>query len=222
MSSTAARKSREAPTLFLFAIVGFGVSFVSIISIENATLPRSVTIASGKTRVSGKSEPKETVAICQDGFESEVASQGVEKVVRGHAFNDQAATDRLDSTTTLIHVSISPESRVRSSTGEAEAKLVHRQWTDFELSIENTAGVRSRLSMKSDQFMIDGADSLDRWLWAELVPDERLTGDRMELRKLRLWSRDQGKRAAVIEFNVGEGTQDLGFRSDVLMIFDIQ
>ena len=56
----------------------------------------------------------------------------------------------------------------------------------------------------------------------ELRPSGPLTGALHERRVVRLWSRNQGKRAAVLNVNAGQGTQDLGFRSDVLITFDIK
>ena len=39
---------------------------------------------------------------------------------------------------------------------------------------------------------------------------------------IQLYSRDAGQREAKIGFNVGQGTQDLGFRSDVDILFDVR
>ena len=47
-----------------------------------------------------------------------------------------------------------------------------------------------------------------------------LSGLKLEYRILALYSRDPGKRSAVLAFNVGQGTQDLGFRADVTLTFD--
>ena len=41
----------------------------------------------------------------------------------------------------------------------------------------------------------------------------------MEYRILQLYSRDAGRREATLVFNVGQGTQDLGFRSEVPILF---
>ena len=46
-----------------------------------------------------------------------------------------------------------------------------------------------------------------------------LSGLALEYRIIQLYSRDAGKREAKISFNVGQGTQDLGFRSDVDVLF---
>jgi hypothetical protein len=47
-----------------------------------------------------------------------------------------------------------------------------------------------------------------------------LSGLRLEYRVVSLYSRDTGKREANLEFNVGQGTQDIGFRNAVPILFD--
>ena len=46
-----------------------------------------------------------------------------------------------------------------------------------------------------------------------------LSGLKLEYRIVQLYSRDAGKREAKFFFNVGQGTQDLGFRNDVDVLF---
>jgi hypothetical protein len=47
----------------------------------------------------------------------------------------------------------------------------------------------------------------------------RLTGLALEYAILEIYSRDAGQRSAKIAFNVGQGTQDIGFRNDVMTVF---
>ena len=47
----------------------------------------------------------------------------------------------------------------------------------------------------------------------------RLSGLEVEYRILQLFSRDAGKREGKLSFNVGQGSQDLGFRSDIDILF---
>ena len=122
----------------------------------------------------------------------------------------------------LILVSISPESRVKASTGAAKPILEQGAWTEFPIEIENAARITSPLFIESAQLMQSDDDlARDRWLKIELDPSGPLTGALNERRSVRLWSRDRGKRAAVLNVNAGQGTQDLGFRSDVLITFDV-
>ncbi len=47
-----------------------------------------------------------------------------------------------------------------------------------------------------------------------------LSGLRLEYRIIQLYTRDTGKREALIGFNIGQGTQDIGFRNAVPILFD--
>jgi len=120
----------------------------------------------------------------------------------------------------FLTVIISPESRVRVLEGNLVPGLVQHAWVDAQISIENQAGVTSSIRLESEQFVDDRlGESRMRWLRVELVPDTPLTGASWEHRKLRIWSRDQGVRAANIRVNVGQGTQDLGFRGELAQTF---
>ena len=47
----------------------------------------------------------------------------------------------------------------------------------------------------------------------------RLSGLGIEYLILQIYSRDAGQRSAVLAFNVGQGTQDIGFRNDIDVLF---
>ena len=49
---------------------------------------------------------------------------------------------------------------------------------------------------------------------------ESLSGLELEYRIIQIYSRDNGKRAANISFDVGQGTQDVGFRSETSIVFN--
>ena len=49
---------------------------------------------------------------------------------------------------------------------------------------------------------------------------QRLSGLAVEYAILQIASRDPGKRSALIGINVGQGSQDVGFRNDVEVLFD--
>ena len=124
----------------------------------------------------------------------------------------------------LFRVIISPEARVRVVCGEVERALIQGVWREFEIEIENTAGITSALQIESENLIIPDSAVQDRnrWLRLELIPVGPLTGKLHEKRKLRLWSSQPGVRSAVLNANAGQGTQDLGFRSDLLLSFKIQ
>jgi hypothetical protein len=122
----------------------------------------------------------------------------------------------------LITVDISPESRVKASVEDIPMELQRGVWKDFLIEVENAAGITAPLVIESEQIQNDVDDySRDRWLQIELVPNGSLSGERIETRTLRVKSRDVGIRAAILNFNAGQGTQDLGFRSDVLVTFKV-
>jgi hypothetical protein len=49
-----------------------------------------------------------------------------------------------------------------------------------------------------------------------------LSGLACDYRIVQLYSRDAGKREGKLIFDVGQGTQDLGFRNEVDILFDCQ
>ena len=122
-----------------------------------------------------------------------------------------------------FRVIISPESRVRVLAGNIAPELVQGEWIEMPIAIENQAGVTSSIRLESKEFVDESlGKSRMRWLRVELLPNSPLTGESVEHRTLRMWSRDQGVRAAVISVDVGQGTQDLGFRNEILQSFLIK
>lgn len=68
------------------------------------------------------------------------------------------------------------------------------------------------------------ADVANRWLDIAMVDgrllNTRLSGLPLEYRIIQLYSRDTGAREASLAFDVGQGTQDIGFRNEVAILFD--
>ena len=138
----------------------------------------------------------------------------------------------------LIGVEINPESRVKAGQGEAPASLVQQGWRAFLIKVHNGAGVTAELKASSPNAApvykqstgspdpkptIPANDLPNRWLDLNLFRDrplnKTLSGLPLEYRILQLYSRDAGPREAKLTFDVGQGTQDLGFRSDVDILF---
>ncbi|MBX3414427.1 MAG: CehA/McbA family metallohydrolase [Pirellulales bacterium] len=139
----------------------------------------------------------------------------------------------------LVGVNINPESRVKVAQGTAAPKLVQQGWTVFLVKVQNEAGVTAELAVKSPnaeplqkrssgkpdpEVSIKPTDVGDRWLDVSLFTgqplNKPLSGLGVEYRLLELYSRDVGKREAKLMFDVGQGTQDLGFRNEVNILFD--
>jgi hypothetical protein len=127
----------------------------------------------------------------------------------------------------LLAVHINPESRVKAAAGPAQPVLVQGGWRFFLVKVVNEAGVTAALGVKSPQALpVPNArpeQIEDRWAEFELHEQppmtRRLSGVELEYRLLGIYSRDAGRRAAVIGFDVGQGTQDIGFRNDVAITF---
>ena len=118
----------------------------------------------------------------------------------------------------LIQVAISPEARVKATATAGQRDLRQGEWSEFTIVIDNTAGITAPLVVESEQLLTSENDTArDRWLRLEIEPSGPLSGAPRETRSLRLLSRDSGIRTAVLNINAGQGTQDLGFRSDVML-----
>ena len=128
----------------------------------------------------------------------------------------------------LTGVTINPESRVKVIDGQARPELVEQGWRTFLVKVANEAGITAVLGVTSPQadrlFNSPSGAVAGRWIDLQLVNrqpmKERLSGLELEYKILQIYSRDKGKREAKLSFNVGQGTQDLGFRSDVDILFD--
>jgi hypothetical protein len=128
----------------------------------------------------------------------------------------------------LVGIHINPEMRVKVQQGIAPPDLVEQGWRVFLVKVENDSGTTARLSLESPNFKsLHGSPQSEvaaRWLDGELFDKqpmrETLGGLGVEYRILSLYSRDTGKREGKLIFNVGQGTQDLGFRSELDVLFN--
>ncbi|HEY8551366.1 MAG TPA: CehA/McbA family metallohydrolase [Vicinamibacterales bacterium] len=145
----------------------------------------------------------------------------------------------------LIDVHINPESRVAVAPGKAAPRLVEQGWRTFLIKVRNQAGVTAPLRVSSPNAQrvfsrgpkgfsmdprpaqtIDAGDVADRWL--DLATYDKpplaptLSGLEVEYRIVQLYSRDPGTREASIAVDVGQGTQDIGFRNDTPLLFRIE
>ena len=155
--------------------------------------------------------------------------------------NEVTAIDRLEQILdkyTLAIVDINAEGRVKVQPGPAKPELVEAGTRIFLVKVINKAGITSELAAESPNAFpvfvqsdsspeppkkISAADARDRWMSLELYGKDplspRLSGLPLEYRILQIYSRDQGQRSAAISFNVGQGTQDIGFRNEIVLVF---
>jgi len=139
----------------------------------------------------------------------------------------------------LLVVNINAESRVKVSQGDAKPSLVEGGTRHFLVKGENEAGVTAPLRAESPnsgptslqsqgepepKLELTPEDAKERWANIEVYNKppmgRRLSGLPVEYQILEIYSRDRGQRSAKIAFNVGQGTQDIGFRNDILVLFN--
>jgi hypothetical protein len=138
----------------------------------------------------------------------------------------------------VVGVTINPESRVSVVEGPVKKELIQQGWRTFLVKVHNLAGINPELKIESPNLAplykrstgradpkleVTPADVPNRWLDAALFNSQplkpALSGLALEYRIIQLYSRDVGKREAKLGFNVGQGTQDLGFRNTVPVLF---
>src|SRR3989442_457899 len=127
----------------------------------------------------------------------------------------------------LVGVNINPESRVKVQEGPAKAELMEQGWRTFLVKVHNEAGVTAALAVDSPNAGrlagtpegLVGRRFLDIQVFNKQPLRPTLSGLEVEYRILQLYSRNAGRREGKLSFNVGQGTQDLGFRNDVDILF---
>jgi hypothetical protein len=138
----------------------------------------------------------------------------------------------------LAVVRINAESRVSVEQGPVAPQLVEGGTRLFLIKVLNEAGVKATLRVHSpnsgDVFIrSDGSpepapalstrEVRERWanisLYDKPPMPRRLSGLAVEYVVLEAFSRDSGQRSAQMSFDVGQGTQDIGYRSDVTILF---
>lgn len=145
-------------------------------------------------------------------------------------------------------VSLNPEVRVKVQRGPAKAELQQGGFTPLLVKILNESTVTRQMRIASPQSgsVYAGAalgtlqrqaqtelndnentkGATDRFLEVEMFErapmTNKLSGLTVEYAICLIHSSEPGKREATIQFDVGAGTQDLGFRADVPVLFDIK
>ena len=148
----------------------------------------------------------------------------------------------------LLLVALNPESRVKVSRGPAQAILQQAGYTPVLVKIINESTVTKRLRILSPQAgpVYAGAfpgsvgvrqqqpelaenqnekGASDRFLSVEMFDKPPLTanlsGLEVEYAVALIYCQESGKREATIGFDVAQGNQDLGFRGEVPVLFDV-
>ena len=139
----------------------------------------------------------------------------------------------------LAIVDINAESRVKVEPGPAKPELAEGGTRLFLVKVINRANVTAPLRVESPnsglvyirsnnspepKLELTPQNATDRWadisIYDKAPMDRRLSGLALDYRILQIYSRDRGQRSAQISFNVGQGSQDIGFRNDILVLFN--
>src|SRR5262245_24341582 len=165
----------------------------------------------------------------------------------GTARDAEAIQRQLDAHVLLV-ITINPEERVKVGRGPVAAALQQGGFTPVLVKVINEAATTKPLRISSPQSgpVTAGAADLSmkrqdqrhlkageapggvpgRFLQAEMYTSQPMTpnlsGLRVEYVLALLYSTESGKREAAIGFDVGQGTQDLGFRGEVPVLFDVR
>jgi hypothetical protein len=160
---------------------------------------------------------------------------------------DQAVLQATLDKHVLLGVAINPESRVKVLRGRAEAKLQQGGYTPVLLKVVNEGAITKRLKIVSPQAgpVYAGAaqGSLERQQQTELGENPNTAGDKerflgvemfaapplsdklsgleVEYMLALIYCHESGKREATIGFDVEQGNQDLGFRGETAVLFDV-
>ncbi|MBX7259909.1 MAG: CehA/McbA family metallohydrolase [Candidatus Hydrogenedentes bacterium] len=140
----------------------------------------------------------------------------------------------------LVLVHINPEMRVKVHRGPAEPVLMQNGWRSFLVKVHNEAGTRAELRVDSPnaapllhrssgaaepkpENALTPGDVAARFLELEMYHrrpmEPLLSGLPLEYAILQVYTRDAGSREAKIAFDAGQGTQDLGFRDQLDVLF---
>ncbi|NOX99194.1 MAG: CehA/McbA family metallohydrolase [Verrucomicrobia bacterium] len=176
---------------------------------------------------------------------SEEVSRGLKKAADDR---DAEKVQQVLDKEVLFVVDLNPEVRVKVRRGPGKAVLQQGGFTPFLVKVINGSTVAGRLQIVSPQAgaVYSGAaiSTLKRMAQTELNDNENkkgaadrfldvemfrsppmtdgLSGLRVEYAIALIYSSESGKREATIGFDVGAGTQDLGFRGEVPVLFDIK
>ncbi|GIW93971.1 MAG: hypothetical protein KatS3mg110_2012 [Pirellulaceae bacterium] len=170
-----------------------------------------------------------------------------EELRRAVSERDAVAIQRALDPCVLFFVSINPELRVKVRRGNGPTELIQGGYTPVLVKVHNQAQATRRLFISSPQAgpvyrgaslgslerqqqteLAKGQDSCDpsRFLDVDLYTrppmTEALSGLEVEYLIALVYSHEAGKREAVIGFDIGQGTQDIGFRGQVPVLFQVR
>ncbi len=143
----------------------------------------------------------------------------------------------------LAGININPEARVKVHRGPAAAQLQQGGWKSFLVKVHNESGTRAPLAWESPnaepvlhrssgaprpkpENLLSPGEVANRFLELSLYENRPLTTDLsglpVEYKVLQVYTNQVGPREAKLGFHVGQGSQDIGYRNAVTVLFDCQ
>jgi len=134
----------------------------------------------------------------------------------------------------VVAIAISPEERVKARRGPGAAELQQGGYRPVLLRIHNESTVTKALRLTSPQAgpivsgrrtgeePADPARFLDVEVFRDAPMTAHLSGLALEYALALVSSSEAGRREATLVFDIGQGTQDLGFRAEVPVLFDVR
>jgi hypothetical protein len=141
----------------------------------------------------------------------------------------------------LAIININPESRVKVVRGIAKPGLIQNGWVSYLVRVNNDAGVTSQLQVESpnmatplyapsndprvdEKKILTQGQVANRFLEMQIYRNPpmlpNLSGLKLEYAILQIYCKDEGQREVEMGFNVGQGTQDIGFRNTINILFN--
>ena len=158
----------------------------------------------------------------------------VDKLQKACAERDARSIQAILDEQILVEVNISPEARVKVKRGRAEAVLQQHGYVPYLVKVVNESSVTKPLKVSSPQagpvYSGGGAGKVpgdkDRFFLAEMFAQppmsENLSGLAVEYVILLAYSSEVGIREVTLGFDVGQGSQDLGFRGQTPVLFKVR
>ena len=183
----------------------------------------------------------QTMAFLGVPFHSDL-SKNIEEALQEGSMAD---LDRLLETRILFHVTINPESKVSVRQGKAEPLLHQGGYRPFLVKVINQAVTTAPLSVSSPQAgpvyggmtalsarrmqrealheledpLGDPERFIDVTFYEQAPMTPGLSSLEVEFKLLWIYTHRSGLQEATFTFDVGQGTQDIGFRAEIPILF---
>jgi hypothetical protein len=132
-------------------------------------------------------------------------------------------------------VTLNPEARVKVTRGPAKLALQQSGYVPLLIKVINDSTVTKPLRVSSpqagpiysggaagDKLKVNKGSFIDVEMFTKQPMTPDLSGLKAEYAIVLISSSEAGKREVTLGFDVGQGTQDLGFRGEVPILFHIQ